>query len=140
MPYRTGSERSFAVFPGVLLRTSIDCTTNRTSYLRRENCWGKCWKSTLKIRPIYRHRDDTSIGHIVASFLALCLEVDLQARLEEKGTLSLWPDLMRDPQQLQAERITLDGTSYLIRTTFQGVAYQAFQAVGARSPSRVTRL
>jgi len=96
-------------------------------------------KSTLKVRPIYHHRDDTSIGHIVASFLALRLEVDLQARLDEKGAQSSWPDLMRDLQQLQAVRITLDGTSYLIRTDFQGIAYQAFQAVGARPPSRVTR-
>ena len=31
-----------------------------------------------KGRPIYHHRDDASIGHIVASFLALRLEVDLQ--------------------------------------------------------------
>ena len=97
-------------------------------------------KSTLEVRPIYHHRDDTSMGHIVASFLALRLEVDLQARLEEKGTHTSWPDLMRDLKQLQAVRITLDGTSYLIRTDFQGVAYQAFQAVGARPPSRVTRL
>ena len=41
-------------------------------------------KSTLEVRPIYHHRDDTSMGHIVASFLALRLEVDLQQRLEER--------------------------------------------------------
>jgi len=35
-------------------------------------------KSTLKVWPIYHHRNDASIGHIVASFLALRLEVDLQ--------------------------------------------------------------
>src|SRR5437762_13823319 len=31
--------------------------------------------STLEVRPIFHHRDDTSIGHIVACFLALRLEV-----------------------------------------------------------------
>jgi transposase len=41
-------------------------------------------KSTLEVRPIYHHGDETSIGHIVASFLALRLEVDLQARLDKK--------------------------------------------------------
>ena len=33
-------------------------------------------KSTLEVRPIFHHRDDTSVGHIVACFLALRLEVD----------------------------------------------------------------
>ncbi|MBW1776789.1 MAG: hypothetical protein JRI76_05705 [Deltaproteobacteria bacterium] len=46
-------------------------------------------KSTLEIRPIFHHRDDTSIGHIVAGFLALRLEVDLQRRLEENNSRSL---------------------------------------------------
>ena len=39
-------------------------------------------KSTLGLRPLFHHRDDTRIGHIVASFLALRLEVDLQRRME----------------------------------------------------------
>ena len=46
-------------------------------------------KSPFEARPIYPHRDDTRIGHIVASFLALRLKVDLQARLEEKGVSEL---------------------------------------------------
>jgi hypothetical protein len=97
-------------------------------------------KSTLEVRPIFHHRDDTSIGHIVASFLALRLEVDLQAKLEEKKIETSWPDLMRDLSQLQAVRMTLDGSDYLIRTDFEGNAYHAFKASGVRPPSRVTRL
>lgn len=97
-------------------------------------------KSTLEVRPIFHHRDDTSIGHIVASFIALRLEVDLQARLEKKGIESSWQDLMRDLSQLQAVRMSLDGSNYLIRTDFEGCAYHAFNASGVRPPSRVTRL
>jgi hypothetical protein len=97
-------------------------------------------KSTLEVRPIYHQRDDTSIGHIVASFLALRLEVDLQARLDDKKVETSWPDLMRDLKQLQAIRMTLDGTPYLIRTDFQGVGYQALKVAGVRPPSRVMRL
>ena len=59
-------------------------------------------KSTLEVRPIYHHRDDTSIGHIVASFLALRLEVDLQQRLDERQAEVSWPDLMRDLGQVQS--------------------------------------
>jgi len=97
-------------------------------------------KSTLEVRPIYHHRDDTSIGHIVASFLALRLEVDLQTRLDRKQIQISWPNLMRDLKQLQAVRINLDGQPYLIRTDFEGHAYQAFKAAGVQPPSRVTRL
>jgi hypothetical protein len=97
-------------------------------------------KSTLEVRPIYHHRDETSIGHIVASFLALRLEVDLQARLEKRGIKASWPNLMRDLSQLQAVRMDLDGHPYLIRTDFEGNAYHVFKAAGVQPPSRVTRV
>lgn len=43
-------------------------------------------KSTLEVRPLYHHQDETRIGHMVGSFLALRLEVDLQKRMEDKGS------------------------------------------------------
>ena len=95
-------------------------------------------KSTLEVRPIYHQRDETSIGHIVASFLALRLEVDLSMQLEKKRIECSWPDLMRDLKRLQAVHLDLDGRSYRIRTDFEGVAYQAFKAAGVQPPSRVT--
>ena len=97
-------------------------------------------KSTLEVRPIYHHRDDTSIGHIVASFLALRLEVDLSMQLDKKDIECSWPDLMRDLKRLQAVHLDLDGRSYRIRTDFEGVAYQAFKAAGVQPPGRVTVL
>jgi hypothetical protein len=97
-------------------------------------------KSTLEIRPIYHHRDDTSMGHIVASFLALRLEVDLQRRLDERGVAVSWPDLMRDLGQVQAVEAELDGERYRLRTDLVGSAGAAFAAAGVRPPSAVTRL
>lgn len=97
-------------------------------------------KSTLEVRPIYHKRDDTSIGHIVASFLALRLQVDLSMQLEKKGIETSWPDLMRDLKRLQAVHISLDGRAYRIRTDFEGTAYQAFKAAGVQPPPRVTVL
>jgi len=97
-------------------------------------------KSGLKVRPIYRYRDETCIGHIVASFLALRLEVDLQARLDQKKVETSWADLMRDLHRLQAVRITLDGASFLVRTDFEGVAHQAFKATGVPPASRIAGL
>jgi hypothetical protein len=94
-------------------------------------------KSTLEVRPIYHQRDRQCVGHIMASFLALRLEVDLQRALDERGIEVSWPDLMGDLKQLQAVRMTLDGKNYLIRTDFIGSAYQAFLAAGVKIPPRV---
>ena len=94
-------------------------------------------KSTLEVRPIYHQRDRQCVGHIMASFLALRLEVDLQRVLDERGIEVSWPDVMGDLKQLQAVRVTLDGKHYLIRTDFVGSAYQAFLAAGVKIPPRV---
>jgi hypothetical protein len=97
-------------------------------------------KSTLEVRPIYHQRDDTCMGHIVASFLALRLEVDLQQRLEARQIKVSWPDLMRDLGQVQSVLVELDGQRYQLRTDMVGLAHQAFAAAGVRPPSPVTLL
>lgn len=97
-------------------------------------------KSTLEVRPLYHHLDITRIGHIVASFLALRLEIDLQRRLEERQVDVSWPDLMDDLSRLQAVHLEIDGLRYRIRTDVEGAAYEAFQAAGVRIPTRVTRV
>jgi hypothetical protein len=97
-------------------------------------------KSTLEVRPIYHHRDDTSIGHIVASFLALRLEVDLQKRLDDRGMEVSWPDLMRDLASVHSVMIDLDGKRYQLRTQLVGSSHHSFQAAGIRPPALVTEL
>lgn len=97
-------------------------------------------KTTLEVRPIYHRRDDTSIGHIVASFLALRLEVDLQRRLDEKGISVSWPDLMRDLSRVHSVLVELEGTQYQLRTTMQGASLHAFHAAGVRPPASITTL
>jgi len=95
-------------------------------------------KSTLEARPIFHHRDDMSIGHIVAGFLALRLEMDLQRRLDAHGVDVSWPTLMRDLGRVHAVRLEADGHTYVLRTDLQGTAHQAFRAAGVRPPSSVT--
>ncbi|MFB3924406.1 MAG: IS1634 family transposase [Terriglobia bacterium] len=97
-------------------------------------------KSTLEVRPVYHHRDDTTVGHIVACFLALRLEVDLQRRLDERQVNAAWPDLMRDLGQVQAVEVTCDGQRYRLRTDLQGHAAAAFAAAGVRPPALLTAL
>lgn len=97
-------------------------------------------KSTLEVRPVFHHRDDTTIGHIMGSFLALRLEVDLQRRLDARGLDVSWPDLMRDLAEVRSVLLTLDGQRYQLRTDLPGSAAAAFAAAGVRPPRRVTPL
>ena len=97
-------------------------------------------KSTLEVRPIYHQRDDTSIGHIVARFLALRLEVDLQRRLDDRGLCVSWPKLMRDLGQIHSVVIELEGKRYQLRTAMVGTGLEALRAAGVRPPASVTRL
>lgn len=97
-------------------------------------------KSTLDIRPIFHHRDDTTIGHIVGCFLALRLEVDLQRRLEERNVDVAWPDLMRDLENVRAVDVTVDQQRYRLRTELAGAAHHAFAAAGVRVPASLTSL
>jgi hypothetical protein len=97
-------------------------------------------KSTLEVRPVFHHRNDTTIGHIVGCFLALRLEVDLQRRLDARGVDVAWPDLMRDLAELRAVELTLDGQRYRLRTELRGSAFAAFAAAGVRPPAAVTPL
>jgi transposase len=96
--------------------------------------------STLEVRPIYHQSDDNSIGHIVASFLALRLEVDLQQRLEEREVKVSWPELRRDLKQVQSVHLELDGQRYPLRTDMIGSAHHALAAAGVRPPSPVSLL
>lgn len=127
-----------------VLRTSTDLDTADVaraykSLWRVERAFRET-KSTLEVRPVFHHRDDTTIGHIVGCFLALRLEVDLQRRLDARTVDVSWPDLMRDLNELRAIEVTLDGERYRLRTTFQGAASAAFAAAGVRPPSVLTHL
>jgi transposase len=135
--------RADVLFDGMfVLRTSLELPAAEiaTTYkgLWRVERTFREEKSALEIRPLYHHQDQTRIGHIMASFLALRLEVDLQRRMEEKGIKVAWPELMRDLKQLQAVRMNLDGEGWLVRTDFLGSAHLAFRVAGVRPPNKVT--
>ena len=53
---------------------------------------------------------------------------------DESGTSM--KDLMADLKRLQAMKVNLDGKQYLLRTEFQGKAYEAFKVLGLRPPEK----
>lgn len=91
-------------------------------------------KSTLEVRPVFHHSDDSTIGHIVGCFLALRLEVDLQHRLDQHGVQASWLDVMRDLTEVRAIDATLDDVQYRLRTELRGCASKVFSATGVRPP------
>lgn len=91
-------------------------------------------KATLEVRPVFHHRDDTTVGHIAGCFLALRLEVDLQHKLDQHGVAASWPDMMRDLTEVRAVSVTLDDKQYRLRTELRGCASAVFAATGIRPP------
>jgi len=127
-----------------VLRTNTDLATDEVA-LAYKSLWRverafRETKSTLDVRPIYHHRDDTTLGHIVGCFLALRLEVDLQRRLDAREVDGSWPDLMRDLSSVQAVDLSMDGRRYRLRTDLQGQAAKLFAAAGVRVPRIATEL
>ena len=127
-----------------VLRTSTDLPAEEVA-LAYKSLWRvertfREEKSTLEVRPIYHQSDEQCIGHIVASFLALRLEVDLQQRLGALEVEASWPQILSDLEQVQAVHLELDDQSWRVRTDLCGAAYAAFQAAGVRPPPRVAIL
>ncbi len=121
-----------------VLRTNTELPTEEVA-LTYKSLWRierlfREQKSTLAVRPIYHRRDETSIGHIVGSFLALRLEIDLQRRLDARGSQVSWPELMSDLDALRAVELELDGMRYRLRTDLVGAVHEAFAAAGMRPP------
>ncbi|MCX7017481.1 MAG: hypothetical protein NTY46_00505 [Candidatus Sumerlaeota bacterium] len=72
-------------------------------------------KSVLTTRPIYHKCDETILGHVFCSFLALVLRKELQDRLESNGFSLEWSDIIRDVNELQETQFGLQGKSYVLR-------------------------
>jgi len=91
-------------------------------------------KSLLATRPIWHKCDETIVGHVFCSFLALLLRKRLQDRLEEKGWHLEWADVIRDVEELVEMEISVQGKGYVIRSETQGVAGKVVKAVGVALP------
>jgi len=91
-------------------------------------------KSLLSTRPIWHKCDETIIGHVFCSFLALLLRKRLQDLLEEKGWRLEWADVMRDVEELVETEIRVEGKGYVIRSEARGVAGKVAQACGVALP------
>jgi len=91
-------------------------------------------KSLLATRPIWHKCDETIVGHVFCSFLALLLRKRLEDLLEEKGWRLEWADVIRDVEELVETEIRVQGKGYVIRSEARGVAGKVAKAAGVALP------
>ena len=102
--------------------------------------WFRACKSLLATRPIYHRRDETIRGHVFCSFLALLLRHELQARLQARGHVLEWAEVIEDLERVQYVEVEHTGKRFLLRSELQGTAGRVFQAVGVAAPPTVQQL
>ena len=96
-------------------------------------------KSVLETRPIYHKRDETILGHVFCSFLALVMMHEMDRRLAAKGLKLEWEDVKQDLEALTEVEVFEGNDAYWLRTEFVGVTGKVFQALGIAAPLVVRR-
>ena len=91
-------------------------------------------KSTLETRPIYHRCDETIVGHVFCSFLAVMLRKSLQDRIATTGWKLEWARIIADVDAIEEVTVYHQNTTFRIRTEATGVAGKVFQAAGIALP------
>lgn len=79
-------------------------------------------KTTHVTRPIYHKRDETILGHVFCSFLALRLRRELETRLAKLGKDWEWGEILRGLDNLIAVTLSVRQKQYALRAEFTGQA------------------
>ncbi len=135
-PKKIASEARFDGMFVLLTNSGLSTQEVATSY---KNLWQverafSDLKSVLEVRPVFHRNKRRITGHIFCNFLALYLKIALQKALEGKGLKLPWDEVLGDLKAIKAVKLRVNGSSYLLRTDFRGVAHRVFQAVGAKPP------
>jgi transposase len=96
-------------------------------------------KSVLETRPIYHKCDETILGHVFASFLALVVMHEMDRRLAARGYRLEWEDVKQDLEALSEVEVFEGEDRYWLRTEFAGCASKVFRALGIAAPPTVRR-
>jgi hypothetical protein len=127
-----------------VLLTNTDLPTREVA-LKYKQLWMvedifRSTKTLLETRPIFHKCDETIRGHVFCSFLALVLRKELQDRLEAKGHLLEWADVIRDLDALQETVVEQEGKRFVLRSEARGTCGAVFQAVGVALPPTIRQV
>ena len=94
-------------------------------------------KNELAMGPIYHWTERRIRAHIFVCFLALLLKIILLKRLKTIDRTLSFSKVLQDIKRIKAVKLTLQGSSYIIRTELQGDAHLGFKAAQLKIPPRI---
>lgn len=97
-------------------------------------------KSLLTARPIYHKRDETILGHVFCSFLALRMRRELENRMEQQDKAWEWGEIIRGLDNLSEATLTFVEKEYALRSQLSGLANVALQGAGVAVPPTLREL
>ncbi|MFZ5983186.1 MAG: IS1634 family transposase [Acidobacteriota bacterium] len=126
-----------------VLRTNTDLPAAEVA-LKYKQLWTvedlfRSVKSVLSTRPIYHKCDETILGHVFCSFLALILVKALEDRLQDRDLDLEWARVIRDLDQMEEVELEQDGKRFILRVGETGCCGKVFQAAGVAVPTRLRR-
>lgn len=124
-----------------VLRTNVELETGEVA-LKYKELWRverafRTVKSVLETRPVYHKCDETIMGHVFCSFLALVVMHELDRRLAAKGLKLEWEDVKQDLAAIAEVEVFEGADRYWLRSELQGVAGKVLSACGVRVPPAV---
>jgi transposase len=122
-----------------VLRTNTTLPTSAVA-LKYKQLWMvedifRTMKSVLETRPIYHHNDESIVGHVFCSFLAVVLRKELQDRIARKGWKLEWAHVIADVDAVEEITVQHQNLVFRLRTEAAGVAGKVFQAAGVALPA-----
>jgi transposase len=95
-------------------------------------------KSSLEVQPIFVWTPKRIKGHFVICFLAFLLARHLEYKLT-KNSISASAEKMRDAlNSLNFAKVTLNGSSYFIKTKVEDLAYKILRILKISPPKNIT--
>jgi transposase len=127
-----------------VLRTNMDLEPELVA-LSYKHLWTvedlfRTMKTALASRPIYHKRDETILGHVFCSFLALRLRRELETRLTKLGKNWEWGEILRGLDNLSEVTLSFRQKEYALRAELTGLAGLALRAAGVALPQTLREL
>lgn len=127
-----------------VLRTNMDLEPELVA-LSYKHLWTvedlfRTMKTALATRPIYHKRDETILGHVFCSFLALRLRRELETRLTKLGKDWEWGEILRGLDNLTEVTLSFRQREYALRAELTGQAGLALRAAGVALPQTLREL
>lgn len=97
-------------------------------------------KTALATRPIYHKRDETILGHVFCSFLALRLRRELETRLTKLSKGWEWGEILRGLDNLTEVTLSFRQKEYALRAELTGQAGLALRAAGVALPQTLREI